>query len=175
MYGLVSFAFAGGHFSRKKYCFKTHIENFKLGDLVVVEGVLPGETTIAMFIRYEQEDLFPENKRKLILRKAHGNTLKSLVNKRYQYFSTFNFHKGIFKMVKKKFPEFFDMTEEEIKNMLVYRLSVAPKIAVPSKQVEKYYYDNMQIVSKNDEVITVTENNKETTWRRPTQLEKYLI
>lgn len=175
MYALVSFSFAGGHFSSKKYFFKSNNENFKLGDLVVVEGILPGETTIAMFIRYEEEDLSTQFERKSILRKAHGNTLKSIAKKRHQYFLTFDISKEALGMAKKNFSEFEGKTDEEIKNTLIKRLSVAPKRLVRPKNLERYYYDHMQITVKDNEVVGVTANIKDTTWRFPTQLESYLI
>lgn len=176
MIALVSFSFAGGLYDNKLYAFKTEVKNLNKYDLVIVEGVKPNTENIAIFLGYREVDNMPEMERKMLLRKAHGNTVKSLVNKRHKAFLNVAVNKGVYKMLKNHFPELKDLSEEEVDALLFNRITVAPARKVREKQMTRYFYKDMQINFKeNEQMITqVLKDSKKVKWRDLSKLEKYL-
>ena len=84
MFAIVSFDFFGNHHNKKRYIFKTDVENLVRGDVVVVEGKCVDETKLAVFVQYKERDERKEHRS--LIKKAHANTLKSLVRNRVDSF-----------------------------------------------------------------------------------------
>ena len=86
MFAIVNFNFIGNIYKNNTYTFKTDVKNLVEGDIVVVEGIEIGETVLAVFVRYKKQDGGQE--RKSLLKRAHKNTLKSLIEKGWKCLKT---------------------------------------------------------------------------------------
>jgi len=175
---MVTFAFCGGIYQKRKYFFQTDLTENDLtkGDFVVVEGPKKDSTTIARFIRFiEVDDDFQYGQKKL-LKKAHGNTLKSLVQKRRKMFAELYIKPKVYDKLREVFPHYAEWTDEAIAKMLVDRLAVAAKQYNAYWKHTRYFYDDMYIAVRGKTIVDVWLNpiNDKITWRPPTQLEKYL-
>lgn len=177
-FALVSFAFNGGIFREKKYLFKTNVKGLVRGDVVVVEGINEGETNLAVFSKYVEEDLFPERQRKVLLKKAHKNTLKSVMRKRVELFKDVYISNGMCKQYRRLLKNHENLSDDEIRKIIIRNLSVAAKRYCPQKGTERYFYDSMQFVLKDGVLCNLTLHKKNVSWIEPNLLfnlaEQYL-
>lgn len=170
-YALVSFAYIGGAYDERKYLFKTDIKGLVRGDVVVVEGRNEGETTIAVFSKYVAEDRLPGRQRKDLLKKAHKNTLKSVMKQRVELFKGIIIPKKLYPKYYKAFKNDEGLSKEEVRAKIVRNLSVAAYRYSSQKNTERYFTEEMQIVVKNGVLQNIVQNEKNVKWIRPNLLD----
>lgn len=177
-FALVSFAFNGGFFNEKKYLFKTEVKGLVKGDVVVVEGRNEGETTLAVFSKYVDEDLFPQQ-RKVLLKKAHKNTLKSVMKKQVELFKDVTIAKGMCNQYRILFKNNETLSDDEIRIKIIRNLSVAAQRFSPHKNTYRYFFGTMQLVLKDGVLCNLTQHKQNVVWIRPNLLdelaEQYLL
>lgn len=171
-FALVSFAFNGGFYDEKKYLFKTDVKGLVPGDVVVVEGRNEGETTIAVFFKYVTEDRLPGYKRKALLKKAHKNTLKSVMKQRVEVFKDVLIPKRLYQQYNKAFKNNEGLSKEEVRAKIIRNLSVAAYRFSPQKDTHRYFFGKMQLVIKNGVLHTIMQHEKKIRWIRPNLLDE---
>ena len=174
MLAVITFAFAGGIYKRKKYLFKTDIQNLKHGEMVMVEGVKKGEQVLAMFHRYSEEDWFPGMRKKNVVKRAHWKTVQSFVQKRQAQFANYALLPRAASDLRALIPEYKGLTDEELRKLVIQRITVSAK-TYKKNNIILYLYDKISIVTVHDKIINVTINRKPEFWKSPAQLEKYLV
>ncbi|MFJ7669682.1 hypothetical protein ACIQXI_21660 [Lysinibacillus sp. NPDC097195] len=170
-YALVSFAFIGGAYDKKKYLFKTDIKGLVRGDVVEVEGRNEGETTIAVFSKYVAEDRLPGHQRK-VLKKVHKNILKSVMKQRVELFERVIIPKRVYPKYYKAFKNDEGLSNDEVRAKIVRHLSVAAYRYSPQKNTERYFSEKMHIVVKNGVLQNIVQNEKNVKWIRPNILDE---
>lgn len=174
MLAVITFAFAGGLYKRKKYLFNTDIKNLKHGEIVLVEAPNGGQN-LAMFHRYSDEDWFPEMRKKKVVKRAHWKTVQSFVQQRQATFEDYEVLPRAVEDLCNLIPEYKGLTEEEIRKLLIHRVTVAGKGYKKNEKIILYLYDKICIVTVGKRIINVTINRKAEIWKSPAQLEKYLV
>lgn len=170
-YALVSFAFIGGKYVEKKYLFSTDIKGLVRGNVVVVEGRKEGETEIAVFSKYVDEDMFPGRQRKAILKKADKNALKNAMKIRVELFKDVIIPTEIYDHYRKGFKKNGSLSNEELRVKIIRNLSVAAYRFSPEKNAEYYYFEKEKFVVKEGVIHTIM-HEKKVKWIRPNLLDE---
>lgn len=171
-FALVSFAFNGGFYHEKKYLFKTEVKGLVKGDVVVVEGINEGETTLAVFSKYVSEDMFPEHQRKVLLKKAHKNSLKSVMKKRVELFKNITISNGMCDEYRRLFKNNETLSDDEVRIKIIRNLSVAARRFSPHKNTYRYFFGKMQLVLKDEVLCNLAEHKQNVIWIRPNSLDE---
>lgn len=170
-YALVTFAFCGGDFDRKKYLFETEVQELEKGDLVLVEGPKKDTTAVACFINYVEFDRYNQFKRKRILRKIKPKCyvekliprVKKLRNL-YLPNSVCNAYRNYF-----FFNEDFDNNEARLR-ILRNLVMAAIQFEDKEKKIVKYRFGDMLLVTKGDRMTTIQSVQSKYKWVRPAGL-----
>lgn len=173
MFAIVSFDFVGNFYSTKRYIFKTDVKNLVCGDVVVVEGKKPGETVLAIFVGYKPYDKGPE--RKSLLKKAHKNTLKSLMKKRVETFKDIKIPKIYCHFYRTQFSGNRELNDFEIKQKIIRNLCVSPIRSFNSTEngiTERHFFGSMRISVRNNEIVSLVRVSNKRKWIRPFVLEE---
>lgn len=164
-YALVTFNFLGNQYNDKKYLFQTSVVGLKEGDIVIVESDKnPNGQVLALFVRYVENDRY-EIERKKLLKKAHKNTLNSIVKKRIEHYKNVKISKAVYKQYRKRFEGNANLEKEKIQKLLIRNICISPK--TNKKNTERYRFGSMMIVVKNNEIIALERYNNGRIWLRP--------
>jgi len=185
VYAVILFEFAGQS-AKREYCiFKLSEElgAIKKGDIVVVEGVRPGETRLGIFIRaypkyYVSKKVIQRYiPRRKVLKKAHKNSLINLVKKRYDIVKDLEVSNEVYEKYKKDYRDNQDKTSEEIRKLLMRNIIIAAEDRRKrTKTTRVFIFGNMKIVLEDNIVIDlISLDRQETTWIRPRELEKIAL
>lgn len=169
MFAIVRFDFIGNPYSPQKYIFKTDVENLVEGDIVVVEGINVGESILAVFVRYQEQD--DGENRKLLLKKAHKNTLKSLMRKRVELFKNVEIPRLCYHHYRTQFKNNGGLSDLEIKQKIIRNICVSPSIAKNKKGTVRYFFGGMRISIRDNEIVSLVKIGIEG-WVRPKVLEQ---
>jgi len=172
MFAVVSFDFGGNFYSTKTYVFKTDVEKLVLGDIVVVEGINPGETELAVFVQYKKHKKDEARERKSLLKKAHKNTLKSLMKKNVESFKDIKIPKIHSHHYRTQFKDNKELSDLEIKQKIIRNLCVSPIRPTENQVTVRYFFGSMRISLRNNEVVSLVKVGNKTTWIRPRVLEQ---
>jgi len=182
VFAAILFEFAGQP-AKREYCiFKLSKElgAINTGDIVVVEGVTPGETRLGIFVRaypkyYVSKKVIQRYMpRRKVLKKAHKNSLINLVKKRYDIVKDLEVSNAVYEKYKRDYKDNQDKTPEEIRKLLMRNIIIATEDRRNRKKPTRIFiFGNMKIVLKDNIVIDLIPLDKqETTWIRPRELEK---
>ena len=180
MFAAILFEFAGQP-AKREYCiFKLSEElgAIRKGDIVVVEGVNPGETRLGVFVRafpkyYRSRkhklQYFP---RKHVLKKAHKNSLINLVKKRYNLVKDLEVPNEVSEKYKNDYRGNQDKTPEEVRKLLMRNIIVAAEDHRKRTETTRVFiYGNMKIILNNNIVIDLIPLNRQATgWIMPREL-----
>lgn len=171
-FALVSFAFNGGLYFERQVLFKTNVEGLVWGDIVVVKGKgKKKRKKIGVFVKYVQENRYPEQESGVLLKKARINTLKKTMKKRIRLFEDVLVSNSICRRYRERFKGNEGLSDKEVKVKIIRNLSVAAYRVPPKKNIRKnvncYFFGNMIIVLKGNEIINVKQHDIKVKWVRP--------
>ena len=180
VFAAILFEFAGQP-AKREYCIfelSKELGAIQKGDIVVVEGVIPGETRLGIFVRAYPK-YFVSKKviqrympRRKVLKKAHKNSLINLVKKRYDIVKDLEVSNAVYEKYKKDYKDNQDKTPEEIRKRLMRNIIIAAEDRRNrNKSTRIFIFGNMKIVLKDNIVIDLIPlNRQETTWIMPREL-----
>lgn len=180
MFAHILFEFAGNSTPRQYYAFElpTEVGDIKKGQIVVVEGKEPGEKLLGVFVeRFYVDKIakrYPDKypSRKKVLKKAHKNSLISLVKKRYELFKDIELTKGAYKKYRRAFKRNDNLDKETIRKNMIRNLIVASEMAGKEKGNRRVFrFGNMQIIMDDQTIIDLIPLAPKTIlWVKPNEL-----
>lgn len=174
-FALVSFAFNGGLYFERPFLFKTNVEGLVKGDVVVVKGKKKGNR-LGIFVKYVEENRYPEKEPKVLLKRARINVLKKTMKERIKLFEDIQVSGSICKRYRGRFKDNEGFTDEEVKVKIIRNLSIAAYRVPPKKNKRKnvncYFFGNMIIVLKGNEVINIKQHDIKVIWDCPKLLKE---
>lgn len=174
-FALVSFAFNGGLYFERKVLFKTDVEGLVRGDVVVVKGKNE-KKALGVFLNYIEEDLYPEYDRKKILKKANKKTLEKTMKEQVRLFENIQISEIICKKYRERFKDNESLNDEEVRAKIIRNLSVAAYRVSSKKNIKKnikcYFFGNMVMVLKGNEIINIKQHDKDVKWICPNVLKE---
>ena len=185
VFAAILFEFAGQP-AKREYCIfelSKELGAIQKGDIVVVEGVIPGETRLGIFVRTYPK-YFVSKKviqryipRRKVLKKAHKNSLLNLVKKRYRIVKDLEVSNEAYEKYKKDYKDNQDKTPEEVRKYLMRNIIVAAEDRRQRTKTNRVFiFGNMKIVLKDNIVIDLIPlNRQETTWINPRELENIAL
>lgn len=174
-YAIVTFAFCGGKFDRKKYLFETTVQGLVKGDLVLVEGVRKDTTVTACFIHYAEVDRYNQFKRKRILNKIHPGEYAGKLVAKIEKLSELHLPNSVCNEYRNYFfgNESFDDDEVRLKilrNLVMSAIQFEDK----NKQLVKYRFGDMLLIVKGNKLATIQNVRLKQKWIRPRGLSESL-
>lgn len=171
-FALVSFAFNGGLYFERQVLFKTNVEGLVWGDIVVVKGKgKKKRKNLGVFVKYVQENRYPEKEPGILLKKARTNTLNKTIKKRIRLFGDVQVSDSICRRYRGRFKDNEGLSDKEVRVKIIRNLSVAAYRVPPKKNIRKnvncYFFGNMIIVLKGNEVINIKQHDIKVKWVRP--------
>lgn len=171
-FALVSFAFNGGLYFERQVLFKTNVEGLVWGDIVVVKGKgKKKRKNLGVFVKYVQENRYPEKEPGILLKKARTNTLNKTIKKRIRLFEDVQVSDSICRRYRGRFKDNEGLSDKEVRVKIIRNLSVAAYRVPPKKNIRKnvncYFFGNMIIVLKGNEVINIKQHDIKVKWVRP--------
>lgn len=174
-FALISFSFNGGLYFERKVLFKTDVEGLVKGDVVVVKGKKE-KKSLGVFLKYIEEDLYPEYDRKVLLKKAHKNALEKTMKKQVRLFEHLYISESVCKKYRERFKNNEGLSDEEVRVKIIRNLSVAAHRVSSKKNIKKnikcYFFGNMVIVLQGNEVINIKHHDKDVKWVCPNLLKE---
>lgn len=185
MFAHILFEFAGEHAQRQYFTFELpeDIGVLKKGEILVVEGINPGETRLGIFVRafpIDHEAIkYPEKYpfRKKVIKKAHKNSLINLVKRRYEIVKDLRVPNTIYKKYKKEFQNNADKDKDEVRKSLMRNIIIAAeKHRKKPKLTKVFVFGNMKIILEANVVRDLIRlEPKKIDWIRPRELEKIAV
>lgn len=171
-FALVSFAFNGGLYFERQVLFKTNVEGLVWGDIVVVKGKgKKKRKNSGVFVKYVQENRYPEKEPGVLLKKARTNALNKTIKKRIRLFEDVQVSDSICRRYRGRFKDNEALSDKEVRVKIIRNLSVAAYRVPPKKNIRKsvncYFFGNMIIVLKDNEVINIKQHDIKVKWVRP--------
>ena len=180
VFAAILFEFAGQP-AKREYCIfelSKELGAIQKGDIVVVEGVIPGETRLGIFVRtypkyYVSKKVIQRYiPRRKVLKKAHKNSLVNLVKKRYDIVKDLEVSNAVYEKYKKDYKDNQDKTPEEVRKYFMRNIIVAAEDRRKRTKTKRVFiYGNMEIILNDNIVIDLIPlNRQETTWIMPREL-----
>lgn len=171
-FALVSFSFNGGLYFERQVLFETNVEGLVWGDIVVVKGKgKKKRKELGVFVKYVQENRYPEKEPGVLLKKARTNTLRKTMKKRIRLFEDIQVSDSICKRYRRRFNGNEGLSDKEVRVKIIRNLSVAAYRIPQKKNIRKnvncYFFGNMIIVLKGNEVINIKRHDIKVKWIRP--------
>ena len=185
VFAAILFEFAGQP-AKREYCIfelSKELGAIQKGDIVVVEGVIPGEARLGVFVRtypkyYVSKKVIQRYiPRRKVLKKAHKNSLINLVKKRYDIVKDLEVSNEAYEKYKKDYKDNQDKTPEEVRKYLMRNIIVAAEDRRKRTKTKRVFiYGNMEIILNDNIVIDLIPlNRQETTWINPRELENIAL
>lgn len=182
----ILFEFAGEPAKRKYYRFELpkEVGFIKKGEIVVVEGINPGETRLGIFVRAFRRDFEASKKlgkkrfsHKKVIKKAHKNSLINLVKKRYELVKDLAVSGDVYDKYKKDYRNNDSKNLEEIRKLLMRNIIVAAEDQKQKTEATRVFiFGNMKIILADNVVIDlIALTPQKTDWVRPVELEKIAV
>ena len=176
-FALVSFAFNGGLYFERQVLFKTNVEGLVWGDIVVVKGKgKKKRKNLGVFVKYVQENRYPEKEPGVLLKKARTNALNKAIKKRIRLFEDVQVSDSICRRYRGRFKDNEGLSDKEVRVKIIRNLSVAAYRVPPKKNIRKnvncYFFGNMIIVLKGNEVINIKQHDIKAIWDCPKLLKE---
>ncbi|MGE7133381.1 hypothetical protein [Streptomyces sp. NPDC048275] len=173
-FALVSFVFNGGLYFERQVLFKTNVEELVWGDVVVVKGKKKRKK-LGIFVKYIEENQYPEKEPGVLLKKAETNALKKTMKKRIGLFEDVQVSDSICRRYRERFKGNEVLNDEDVRVKIIRNLSVAAcRISIQNKgrNIKRFYYGSMMIVLRGNEVIDIKQHDNKIIWIRPTSLKE---
>lgn len=171
-FALVSFAFNGGLYFERQVLFKTNVEGLVWGDIVVVKSKGKKKRKgLGVFVKYVEENRYPEKEPGVLLKKARTNVLRKTMKKRIRLFEDVQVSDSICKRYRGRFKGNEGLSDKEVRVKIIRNLSVAAYRIPPKKNIRKnvncYFFGDMIIVLKDNNVINIKRHDIKVKWVRP--------